>query len=127
MRGCRMQSRSHEVRERQDMYDFEIEVTGPDAEVEARSLAKELAPLGRVAVQPLDEEKGLDPVTIIIVMAAVIQSIDIIYHFYEEFRQKREAGTRSGPTVTIILHDGTRIQLADTDLEGARLLIEASE
>jgi hypothetical protein len=109
------------------MLKFDIELTGLDSEKDARSLAVDLASYGRVAVTPLPAAKGLDPVTMIVVTAAVLQSIYIIYRFYQDLRQKRQARARAQPTLIIILADGTRIQLADTDMDHARLLIETRQ
>ncbi len=109
------------------MPSFEIEITSPDAEADARALAQQLASAARTTVTPQPAVRGLDAVAIIGVTAAVQQSNDIIYRYWQDFRAKHRARGGSHPALTIVLPDGTRILLADTDLENARLIVEAHQ
>jgi hypothetical protein len=109
------------------MLNFDIEITGPDSETEAHTLAAELASCGHVAVSPSPDFRGLDAATMIVISAAILQSIDIVYRFYQDFRKKHQARGGSSPTLIIILPDGTRIGLADTDIEHVRLSIQTHQ
>ena len=104
------------------MFNFDVEITGPEAD--ARALAAELAESGQTAVVPLPPAKSLDPVTMIVVTAAVLQSVDIVYRFYQDWQRRRQAGASARPTITIIVPDGTRILIADKALNDVRLQIE---
>lgn len=109
------------------MLCFDVEIVSPTAEKDAGALADRIAWCGRTAISPLPLDKMLDPVVIVTVTAALLQSVDIIYRFYQDFRQRGSVRAGSHPSLTIILPDGTRIDLEETDLESAKLLVQRIE
>ncbi len=109
------------------MFNFDVEVTGPEAHAHAHILAGELAAAGRTTVVPVRSTKSPDPVMVIVVSAAALQSVDIVYRFHRHWQRRGQDGTHTRPAVSIILPDGTRIAIADTDPGDARLLIRAHQ
>jgi hypothetical protein len=105
------------------MADFHIELAGPNAAADAEALRRALAGAARTHVAPTGASKGIDPVVVITVGAAVLQSADIIYRFYQEWRGRQRPTPGSHPRMTIIRPDGTRIELAETDAETLRPLL----
>jgi hypothetical protein len=106
------------------MADFRIELVGPDAQADAEALCRALAGAAHTWVAPTGASKGLDPVVVITVAAAVLQSADIIYRFYQEWRSRQRPAAGSRPQMTIIRPDGTRIELAAADAQTLKALLE---
>ena len=105
------------------MLRYEIQLAGPDAEADARDLATRLTPHARATVTPLGASKGLDPVVVITVTAAVLQSVDILYRWYHDWRAARN---RQG-AMAIVLPNGTRIELSETDPNIVKALVQAQQ
>jgi hypothetical protein len=105
------------------MADFHIELVGPNAAADAEVLRRALAGAARTYAAPTGTSKGLDPVVVITVSAAVLQSADIIYRFYQEWRSRQRPLPGSHPQMTIIRPDGTRIELAAADAETLKTLL----
>lgn len=105
------------------MADFHIELAGPNAAADAEALRRALAGAASTHVTPTGASKGLDPVIVITVGAAVLQSADIIYRFYQDWRSRQRPMPGSHPRMTIIRPDGTRIELAAADAETLKALL----
>ncbi len=99
------------------MPQFTIEIHGPRAEEDARALQEALAPVAqtRVAVPP--PSRGIDPVAVLMVSAALLQSVDILYRFYRDWRARQQPTPVSRPTIIVVLGDNTRIDLGESDPE----------
>ncbi len=108
------------------MFNFDVEVIGPEAHAHAHALAAELAGTGRTTIVPLRSSRSPDPVTVIVVSAAGIQSVDIVYRFHRRWQYGQD-GAHARPAVAIILPDGVRIPIGDTDPGDARILVRAHQ
>ena len=105
------------------MQRFDVEISGPDAGNDARALQDALAQVAQTRVAGPPASKGLDAVTVIAVSAAVLPSGDILYRFYRDSRQRQRPAPLSYPAMTLILADGTRIELAEIDPEAVKALL----
>ena len=108
------------------MLRYEIQLAGPGAEADARDLAARLTPQARATVTPLGASKGLDPVAVITVTAAMLQSVDIIYRFYQDWRVRQHPRPGSRLVLTIRLPDGTSIELANSDPQSIKALMQSA-
>ena len=106
------------------MTHFQIELSGPDAEADAETLQRLLAGSARTTVTPAAASKSLDPLVMLYVSAAGLQSVDILYRFYEGWRARQRPSPGSRPALFIITADGTRIELADNDPEMVKALLQ---
>ena len=106
------------------MPSFQIELSGPDAEAEAERLQRLLAGTARTTVTPAPASKSLDPVAMLYISAAGLQSVDILYRFYQDWRARQRPSPGSRPALVIITADGTRIELADNDPEMLKALLQ---
>jgi hypothetical protein len=102
---------------------YRIELVGPNAEADAEALRHALPGAARAYATPTGASKGIDPLVVITVGAAVLQSADIIYRFYQEWRGRQRPQPGSHPQMTIIRPDGTRIELATADAETLKALL----
>jgi len=105
------------------MPQFHVEISGPDAASDARQLQNALAQTAHARVAPSPTRKGVDPVMVVTVSAAVLQSVDILYRFYQDWRNRQRPAPLSHPAMTLILADGTRIELAEADPEMLKALL----
>ena len=105
------------------MADFYIELAGPNAEADAEALRHALADTAESKATPQGAVRGVDAVVVITVTAAVLQSVDIIYRFYQDWRGRQRPLPGSHPQMTIIRPDGTRIELAQADAETVKALL----
>jgi len=60
------------------MPQFHVEISGPDAASDARQLQNALAQTAHARVAPSPTRKGVDPVMVVTVSAAVLQSVSTI-------------------------------------------------
>lgn len=73
---------------------------------------------------PQSAVRGVDAVVVITVTAAVLQPVDIIVRFYQDWRSRQRFLPGSRPQMTIIRPDGTRIDLDRADAETVKALLE---
>lgn len=109
------------------MPPFQIEISGPDAEAHAENLRRQLAGSGRATVTPAPASKSLDPVVMLYISAAGLQTVDILYRFWQDWRARQRPNPGSRPALLIITADGTRIELADNDPEMVKALLQRGE
>ena len=107
------------------MQRFQVEIHGPEAEKDALALQDALAPVARTQVVTPPTSKGIDAVAVITVSAAVLQSVDILYRFYRDWRERRRHAPASRSAIVIVLGDGTRINLAESDAEQVKARLGA--
>ena len=105
------------------MQRFSVEISGPDADNDARQLQNALAQTAQTRAASVPASRGVDPVTLVAVSAAVLQSVDILYRFYRDWRERPRPAPLSHPAMTLILADGTRIELAEADPEAVKAIL----
>ena len=106
------------------MPHFQIELCAPDAHADAEALRRLLAGEAHATLMPASASKGLDPVVMLYLTAASLQSVDILYRFYQEWRARQRPSSGSRPALVIITAAGDRYELADNDPEMVKALLQ---
>ncbi len=109
------------------MPQFYVEIHGPQAEQDARALQEALAAAAQPRTAAPPPSRGIDPVAVIAVSAALLQSVDILYRFYQDWRQRQQPAPGSRSTIIVVLGDNTRIDLAESDPEQVKARLTASD
>ncbi|NOZ27624.1 MAG: hypothetical protein GXP39_06165 [Chloroflexi bacterium] len=105
------------------MLEFQIELRGPNATSDAQTLQRMLAGTAQAQVISQTVTKGIDAMVVITVSAAMLQAVDILYRFYQDWRARQHPMPGSHPDIVIIRPDGTRVELTKADPETLKTLL----
>ena len=106
------------------MSQFQIELCAPNAEADAEVLQRLLTGEASVTVMPAAATRSIDPAVMLFITAAGLQSVDIIYRFYQDWQARQRPSPGSRPAFVFIAPDGTRIELADNDPEMLKIILQ---